>query len=72
MLTKHLLTSPERLDMLRRIPGGLRHVADPGSRKNANKQEGYPRGLDAIERVGMLLGPVAYARSRLMGTSRAA
>jgi GT2 family glycosyltransferase len=70
MLTKHLLTSPERLDMLHRIPGAVRHIADPGSRKNANKQEGYPTGLNTIERVGMLLGPAAYARSCLAGTVR--
>jgi GT2 family glycosyltransferase len=72
MLCKHALLGSSRRDMWGRAFGGLRHVADPGSRKNAGKAHGYPRGLDALERAGMLLGPAAYLRSRLQGTTRTA
>jgi hypothetical protein len=72
MLTKHAVLGASRRDMLRRSLRGAWHVADPASRKNAGKLQGYPRGLDALERLGMLLGPAAYARSRLAGTTHTA
>ena len=73
MLAKHAVLGAERRDMLRRFGGGVRHILDPESRKNAGKQSGgYPRGLDVLERAGMLLGPAAYVRSRLVGTTRTA
>jgi hypothetical protein len=72
MLTKHALFGADRRDMLSRAAGGVRHILDPGSRKNAAKHAGYPRGLDALERAGMLLGPAAYLRSRLVGTTHVA
>jgi O-antigen biosynthesis protein len=68
MLTKHALFGASRRDMLGRTVDGVRHILDPGSRKNAFKRAGYPRGLDALERAGMLVGPAAYLRSRLVGT----
>ena len=73
MLAKHAVLGAARRDMLRRFGGGVRHILDPGSRKNAGKQGGgYPRGLDVLERAGMVLGPAAYVRSRLVGTTRTA
>jgi O-antigen biosynthesis protein len=72
MLTKHALFGASRRDMLSRAVGGVRHILDPGSRKNAAKHAGYPRGLDALERAGMLIGPAAYFRSRLAGTTHVA
>jgi GT2 family glycosyltransferase len=72
MLTKHLLTRRSRGEMLRGALGGARHILDPGSRKNAAKRAGYPRSLDVLERAGMLLGPAAYLRSRIVGTVRTA
>jgi GT2 family glycosyltransferase len=72
MLMKHLLTGAARREMLRGFAGGVRHIMDPGSRKNAGKRDGYPRTLDALERAGMLLGPAAYIRSRMVGTTRTA
>ena len=57
MLAKHAVLGAERRDMLRRFGGGIRHILDPASRKNAGKQSGgYPRGLDVLERAGMLPG----------------
>jgi O-antigen biosynthesis protein len=70
MLTKHALFGADRRDMLSRVVGGVRHILDPGSRKNAAKHAGYPRGLDVLERAGMLIGPAAYLRSRLVGTTQ--
>ena len=62
-LTK-LATSPsDRMALLRRAPYGVSHFLSSNSRKNAGKGETYPRRLDALERVGMLVGPVAYAVS---------
>ena len=63
MLTKHLLNRDSRKEVLRRIPAAVRHLSDPASRKNAGKCAGYPRHLDGIERLGMLYGPIAYARA---------
>jgi GT2 family glycosyltransferase len=72
MLAKHAVLGATRADMLRRTVGGVRHILDPGSRKNAAKQADYPRELDRLERAGMLLGPAAYVRSRLAGTTTTA
>ena len=63
MLTKKMVTGPERMDLIRRVPAGCRHVLDPTSRKNAQKTADYPRSLDRLERVGMLMGPGAYIGS---------
>jgi len=63
MLTKHLMNSDSRREVLQRIPAAFRHLCDPASRKNAGKCAGYPRHLDGIERLGMLYGPMAYARA---------
>ena len=62
MLTARLLAGP-RLPLLRKVPAGVMHVLDPDSRKNAAKGEGYPPALTALERLGMLIGPIAYVRS---------
>jgi GT2 family glycosyltransferase len=63
MVTKQALDG-QALAIVRRIPLALRHLRDPGSRKNVGKGPGYPRSYDWIERAGMAVGPVAYLRSR--------
>lgn len=63
MFSKYLLKGPERLDLLTAIPAGVRYLFDPDSRKNSQKQRDYPKSLDLLEYLGMLLGPLAYARS---------
>jgi GT2 family glycosyltransferase len=63
MLTKQALDG-QALAMARRIPLAVRHLRDPGSRKNVRKGPAYPRRFDWIERAGMLAGPLAYLRSR--------
>ncbi|HWX51853.1 MAG TPA: glycosyltransferase, partial [Solirubrobacteraceae bacterium] len=62
MLTKQLLSGP-RLPMLAGAPAAVRYLLDSSSRKNAARGEGYPRRLIALELLGMLAGPAAYARS---------
>jgi GT2 family glycosyltransferase len=63
MLTKQLLAGP-RLPLLRAVPAGIRYIRDADSRKNASRGADYPRRLTALERLGMLAGPFAYASSR--------
>jgi GT2 family glycosyltransferase len=69
MLAKHVVHGPDRLGLARRVPAGIRYLRDPDSRKNAAKTADYPRALNHLERLGMALGPVAYARSALRARS---
>jgi GT2 family glycosyltransferase len=62
MLTNRMLTGP-RVPLLRATPAGVRHLLDSRSRKNASRGAGYPGALTVLERLGMLVGPLAYARS---------
>jgi GT2 family glycosyltransferase len=63
MLTKHLIRGPARLSLVKAIPDGLRHVVEPTSRKNLQKSRDYPRRLQMLEYLGMVLGPTAYVAS---------
>jgi GT2 family glycosyltransferase len=63
MLTKHLLVGPQRRDLVRATPSGVRYALRPTSRKNAGKPAGFPRQLTWLERAGILAGPVAYVLS---------
>jgi GT2 family glycosyltransferase len=69
MLAKHALAGPERRDLLRAVPEGVRYLRDPSSRKNAARPIDFPRDLIWRERAGMLIGPPAYVLS-VLGTSR--
>lgn len=70
MLTKQLVAGPQRRDLVRMVPAGLRYFRDSSSRKNAGKPEHYPRHLTWLERVGLVIGPLAYMISALRGLSR--
>lgn len=64
-LTRVVLTRPSRaLDLVRRIPAGLRHGLAPDSVKNARVPDAHRARLAAAERHGMLRGPWGYLRSR--------
>lgn len=64
-LTKTLVDEPGQIfSFASRLPAGLVYLLSPKSRKNANKQAGYPVELNRLERKGMLYGPIAYMRSR--------
>lgn len=65
-LTKHLLDSATRADVLRRIPCGfarLRKVPDAG-RKAAPSPVVNARALMIREMIGMVAGPLLYLRGR--------
>jgi GT2 family glycosyltransferase len=70
MLAKHLIRGPKRLELVCAVPGGLRYLRDPASRKNAGKPADYPARLTWLERLGMLIGPVAYVLSALGALAR--
>lgn len=63
MLAKQLLSGPERLRLLARVPAGVRYAFDRRSPKHAAKAAAFPRRLDALERAGMLVGPAAFVLS---------
>jgi GT2 family glycosyltransferase len=65
-LTKQLARGPERLELLRSVPAGVRYAREPSSHKNAGKTDDYPRSLKWLERVSTLLGPAAYLASSAM------
>jgi GT2 family glycosyltransferase len=50
--------------VLRRVPRGLVLLLGPQSDKNKRKSVSFPRLLTALEWAGVLVGPVAYLRSR--------
>jgi GT2 family glycosyltransferase len=65
MLTKHLLTGPNRRGMISRMPQAARYYTAPGSRKNATRGDAFPANITRLERAGLLYGPLAYLASRL-------
>jgi GT2 family glycosyltransferase len=65
MLSKQLLTGPDRWTIVSRAPQGIRYFTDPESRKNASRGSVFPGSLNRLERAGLLYGPVAYLASRL-------
>jgi GT2 family glycosyltransferase len=70
-LTKCLTEQPRLLpDFAARVPRGLVHLLSPRSAKNRKKRADFPRELTALERRGMLYGPVAYLRGRAAGRPR--
>lgn len=65
VLFKTVVTQPRwALDFLRKAPRGAAFAFGAGSGHHAGKQAGYPQELTRLERWGMLLGPLAYLRSR--------
>ena len=65
MVSKHILSGPDRWSIFSRIPQGIRYYTDPASRKNAARGSAFPRGLARLERLGLLYGPIAYLASRI-------
>ncbi len=51
-------------EVLRRFPKGFAYLLSPSSQKNNFKTSDYPRSLTALELIGLILGPIAYFRSR--------
>lgn len=64
-LIRSLVKHPELAgSAIRRIPLAIQHFAGPRSAKNARLTETYPTGLKLRERLGVAVGPFAYAASR--------
>lgn len=51
--------------IIRQTVPAARYFLSPRSVKNENREQGFPRALIWLERIGLLLGPAAYALSRL-------
>jgi glycosyltransferase involved in cell wall biosynthesis len=64
-LSKTLWSNPALIPFfLSLVPRGLVFEADPRSKKNARKGDGYPKALTLAELKGIAYGPLAYIRSR--------
>ena len=64
-LAKTVLDDPRRaLWLALRAPQALAHILRPSSAKNAPRPAGLPVELQRLERRGMLVGGLAYLRSR--------
>lgn len=69
-VTAAVAAKPKRLPtMVRRFVPGVRYFLNPRSAKNVNRETGFPRELIWLERIGVLLGPAAYARSRWLSAA---
>jgi len=65
MLTSLVVNDPRHLvNIVRRLPEGIRLVMSPSSEKNTHRGPGYPRQLVFLELAGMLKGPGAYWRAQ--------
>jgi GT2 family glycosyltransferase len=63
-LTSAVVHEPRQLvRMLLRVVPAVRHSLGRSSEKNRHKKADYPRELEMIELLGMMRGPLAYARS---------
>jgi GT2 family glycosyltransferase len=64
-LTKIVLENPLRFfDLMAKVPYGFFFILNSRSPKNKKRSERYPKELIALERKGMLFGPLAYIVSR--------
>lgn len=64
-LAKSMIDRPGLLGpAVRRLPRAAAHVLSPRSPKNGRRPGDYPRELVRLEWRGMLVGPIAYLRSR--------
>ena len=65
-LTKTFSDRPSRvLDIVARVPAGMRYAFDPDSERTAGRPDDYPHRLVTRERAGMIAGPALYWVSRL-------
>jgi cellulose synthase/poly-beta-1,6-N-acetylglucosamine synthase-like glycosyltransferase len=64
MYTSLVVRDPKTvIELVRRVPAGLRLLAQPGSGRAPSDVPSYPRRTIAWQLVGMSLGPLAYAHS---------
>jgi GT2 family glycosyltransferase len=66
MVTKSFFESPRgAFHIMKSLPAGAAHMFSPKSEKNRKKSDTYPSELSMLEIRGLLVGPVAYFRTRL-------
>lgn len=71
MLANGFTESPRSAGfMLKAFPAGVAHVLSPSSSKNQKKTESYPVQLNLLELGGLVMGPIAFMRSRLARSSK--
>jgi cellulose synthase/poly-beta-1,6-N-acetylglucosamine synthase-like glycosyltransferase len=64
MYTAMVVHEPRHLvEMLRRVPAGIRLLTRPRATRSTSRAPGYPRRTLAYQVLGMAYGPFAYARS---------
>jgi glycosyltransferase involved in cell wall biosynthesis len=68
-LTKQAMSLRTNLDLLKRLPAAVVYLLHPQSNRNARKGGDFPRLLSALEIMGLVYGPVAFARSYLAAAS---
>lgn len=64
LITKQLLASTSRDQLLRAVPGAASYWLDPGYRRNQPREPGFRRGLALRELAGTAAGPIAFAISQ--------
>lgn len=71
MFAVHVGRRPtELLAVLRRLPGGVRHMLAGDSERNTGRGEAFPAELARAERRGMLAGPYRLVRTLLTAPRR--
>lgn len=66
--TAVLMHHPRRLPaLLRRLPGGVRHIVTRSRDRSADPEAGWSLRLALLEARGMVYGPYGYVRGRLTG-----
>ena len=67
MLTAVALRTPRHfVGLAAVVPAWLRSLRDPDSAKRANRTPDFPAELGGTELRGMLAGPAAYLRARVI------
>ena len=64
MFTDMIIRDPRHiLEIVRRVPAGLRLLVRPADSESSNLTTSYPRSTPLRYLLGMVYGPIAYARS---------
>lgn len=72
MYTALIVRDPRQIiEIARRIVKGIRHLTAPVERRSGLSTPTYPRRARVLQLLGMLYGPLAYARSSLSTRRRA-
>ncbi|MGA9857824.1 MAG: glycosyltransferase, partial [Solirubrobacteraceae bacterium] len=70
IISKRLITGPERRAWLRAMPAAVRYSRDPAPQPYGDAPTRYPIRLRWLMRLGMLLGPFAYLWSAFLTRAR--